>query len=268
NYLTPQAPVSADDDDNNSGSDKKCIGPVQNYVNIDTLGTPVMATYSYENKSKISFRYGAKSGSIISNAGERLNSLWFKGFNLIAPSILPINFYSFNVSYDKKNAQLNWAAQADDNLGHFIIEKSTDGVSFREIGQLPASDRVSNYNYTDAAVSSVTGLVYYRIQSREKTGEVNYSPIKIVRLSKDASASITVYPNPVQSVANLTLPFHWQNKTVLVSIYNSNGALLKNMSIKTASQTETLDFQHFSRGIYVVKAQCNDESSEQRILRN
>jgi hypothetical protein len=57
-------------------------------------------------------------------------------------------------------------------------------------------------------------------------------------------------------------------KKKLVSIYNNNGVLLKNISIKTASQTETLDFQHLSRGIYVVKALCNEESSEQRILRN
>jgi len=272
NYLTPQTPVSItnenNDADNNAGSDKKAMGPVQNYVNIDTAGTPVMATYAYEKKDMITFRYGAQSGSIISNAGERLNSLWFKAFNLTPPSTLPITFHSFAAFYDKKNAMLNWSAQADDNLGYFVIEKSTDGVSFKEIGRLQAAERLTNYNFTDVAIASATGLVYYRIQSREKTGEVNYSSIKVVRLSKDATSSITVYPNPVRNAANVTLPAAWQNKTVQVSIYNSTGILVQNKYIKTASQTETLDFQHLSKGLYVVKAQCNDESSEQRILRN
>lgn len=275
NYLAPQAAAamantssSDDDPDNAVGTDKKSLGPVQNFVNIDTLSTPVMATYTYANKDKITFRYGAKSGSIVSNAGERLNSLWFKAFNLVAPSTLPISFYSFTASYDKKNAVLNWTAQADDNMGSFIIEKSTDGNKFTSIGQVTATERMNAYNFTDVAITSATGMVYYRIQSREKTGEVNYSAIKIIKLGKETSTTISVYPSPVQSLANLTLPAAWQNKPVMVSIYNGAGSQMQTISIKAAGQTETLNLQNLSRGIYIVKAQCNGEWSEQRILKN
>ncbi len=275
NYLAPQAPntidnlFTADDDaDDKKGDDKKSLGPIQNYQNIDTSGTPVMSTYTYEDKDKITFRFGAKSGNYISNAGERLNSLWFKSFNLAAPRLLPVTFYSFNATYDKKNAQLNWSAQADENFSHFVIEKSTDGSMFQTIGKAQASMTINNYGFTDAAVTSATGVVYYRIQCVEKSGEVNYTPVKTIRLTRDVTTSLSVYPNPVQKMANLTLPASWQNKPVTVSIYSSAGVLMKNSSIKAAGQTETLDFNQLPKGMYVVKAQCSDEWAEQRILRN
>ncbi|HEY0039397.1 MAG TPA: T9SS type A sorting domain-containing protein [Flavisolibacter sp.] len=275
NYLAPQAAdvianiaEAGEDADNNKGYDKKSLGPVQNFYNIDTAGTPVMSTYTYEDKDKISFRYGAKSGSYISNAGERLNSLWFKSFSLAPPSTLPVTFYSFTASYDKKNAGLAWSAQADDKFSHFVIEKSTNGTDYQSIGKVQASSRITGYTYNDLAPASSTGVVYYRIQCVEKSGEANYSPVKIIRLSKDVTASLTVYPNPVQKMANLTLPNSWQAKPVIISLYSSAGVLVKNIAVKAASQTETLDLNQLPRGMYVVKAQCGDEWAEQRILRN
>ena len=275
NYLAPQAAETiasateaGDSPDNNTGEDKKSLGPVQNFYNIDTAGTPVMSTYTYENKDKITFRYGAKSGSYISNAGERLNSLWFKSFNLTPPSLLPVTFSSFTASYDKKNAMLNWTAQADENFSHFVVEKSTDGAAYEPVGTVTASSRIINYSLTDVAPASASGVVYYRIRCVEKTGEANYSPVKIIRLSKDVTASLRVYPNPVEKMANLTLPNSWQNKPVVVSLYSSAGILVKNIAIKAASQTETLDLSQLPKGMYVVKTQCNEEWAEQRIIKN
>jgi hypothetical protein len=275
NYLAPQSPVSLsggedddDDDDDNQSSNKKVLGPVQNFYNIDTAGTPVMAIYTYQNKESITFRYGAKSGAVISNAGERLNSLWFKAFTLTPPATLPVIFTSFTASYDKKAAFLTWNAQADELFSHFVIEKSTNGVDYKAIGEVKASISVSSYSFTDAAVASETGMAYYRIACKEKTGETSYSAIKTVRLAKEGSASVSVYPNPVYTKANLTLPQGWQAKPVLVSVYNSTGVQVKTISIRTASQTESLDVQSLPKGIYVVKLQCGEESSEQRIVKN
>lgn len=275
NYLAPQAPMVLSnlaeiltDSDNNKGSDKMSLGPVQNFYNIDTAGTPVMSTYTYEDKDMITFRYGAKSGAVISNAGERLNSLWFKAFSLTPPTLLPIVFYSFNAFYDKKNVNLNWSAQADDDFGTFAIERSVDGKNFEVVGQLAAKANRQNYTFSDAGVTSASGIVYYRIQSREKSGERNYSSIKLIRFNKEASASLAVYPNPVQRAANLTLPTSWQTKPVTVRIFNSAGMQVKNISLQAASQTESVDFSQLPAGMYVVKAQCQDQLAEQRVIKN
>lgn len=272
NYLVAQSPVSLlggdDDDDDIPSSNKRILGPVQNFYNIDTAGTPVMASFKYEQRELITFRFGAKSGAVISNAGERLNSLWFKAFTLTPPTTLPVVFTSFTAAYDKKNAFLTWHAQADELFSHFVVERSTNGIDYKAIGEVKAAISATAYNFTDAAPASETGVVYYRLVCKEKTGESSYSAIKTVRLAKEASATISVYPNPVYTKANLTLPAAWQNKPVVVLLYNSNGVQLKSTSIGTASQTETLDVQQLPKGIYVVKLQCGLESSEQRFVKN
>lgn len=279
NYLAPQAATTttaddgdatdATDDYNHVGTDKKVLGPTQNYYNIDTLGKPVMATFSYEEKDMITFRYGAKSGNVISNAGERLNSLWFKAFDLTAAApILPIHFTGFTATYQNKKALLSWTALSDEAVGSFTIERSTDGVSFQPIGQQVAHYGSFAYSFTDDQLSSVSGLVYYRIQSREKSGEVNFSAIKSIRLNKEASTSISVYPNPVRNTANVTLPAAWQNHAVQVTVFNANGSAVQSKLVKSASQTETVDMGQLPEGFYVVKALCNGQWSEQRIIKN
>ncbi|HVF96264.1 MAG TPA: T9SS type A sorting domain-containing protein [Flavisolibacter sp.] len=271
NYLAPQAPssTSSNEDDYSSGETNiKVLGPVQNFYNIDTLGTPVMATYTYQDRSSISFRYGAKSGSIISNAGERLNSLWFKAFNLAAPSLLPIKFSSFTAMYNKKKVSLNWTAQSDESLGSFVIERSTNGSSFEAISQQPALIGTSSYSFYDEQLPSAASVIYYRIRSKEKSGEVNFSPIKVIRISQEASITLSIYPNPVQRSANVTLPAAWQNKAVSIAVYNSIGSEVQRNSIKAASQTEALDLGALPGGFYVVKAVCNGQWSEQRIVKN
>lgn len=273
NYLAPQsaAAISCTYDNveyNKVGTDRKVLGPVRNFYNIDTAGTPVMATFCYTDKDMIAFRYGAKSGSVVSNAGERLNSLWFKTFTLTPPSLLPIKFSSFTATYAKKKANLTWTAQSDETLGYFVVERSIDGVNFEAVGQQPAAMGTASYSFTDEGVPATASIVYYRIQSREKSGEANFSSIKTIRLSKDASLSLSIYPNPVQHTANVTLPAAWQSQPVTVAVYNSTGIEVQRASIQAASQTEALDLGRLAKGFYVVKAVCNGQWSEQRIIKN
>lgn len=272
-YLTTQTPVNTNcvyDDPgyNKTGTDQRFLGPVRNYNNIDTLGTPVMATFSFTNKDMIAFRYGAKSGYYSSNAGERLNSLWFKAFNLAAPSTLPIHFTGFTATYNKKEVSLNWSAYSDETMGVFVVERSTDGINFQALAKQTATPGTDSYSYNDAQLSATAPVVYYRIQGKEKSGEVNYSGIKVIRLSKEAAVTVSLYPNPVQKTANLTLPAAWQGQPVTVNIYNASGVEVQRKTITAASQTEALDFGNLSKGFYVVKATCNGQWSEGRIVKN
>ena len=123
-----------DDDDDNNNYTKLIKGPVTNAINIDTAATTVMATYDYEDKDQITFKLGATSGTVISNAGERMSSLWFKAFSLAPPLvILPVRIASFSAWLDKGNVTVNWATESEVAFSHFVIEKSTDGREWKDI---------------------------------------------------------------------------------------------------------------------------------------
>lgn len=238
--------------DNGQGINKLVYGPVMNFYNIDTAGTQVMATYNYEKKDVIRFKIGAKSGSGISNAGERLNSLWFKQFSLAPPTTLPIKLNSFTTSYDKKNVMLNWSTAMEANFSHYVVERSTDGKNYSEIAVVFAygnTTQTSNYQFKDVNVASTNNVVYYRLRFVEMSKESYYSEIRIIRLSKaNEGLELSTYPNPVVDALKVTFPNSWQNKQVMLEIYNANGTKLKSAEFKNASQTEMIQFSQFSRG--------------------
>ena len=245
-------------------------GPVQNYNNIDTNGTAVMATYQYSDVDRINFRYGAKSGAYASNgSGIRLNSLWSKSFSLTPWIALPVHFAAFNVMYDKGNAAINWKASHGEELKKFVVQRSTDGKNFTDIANVFAGNTV-NYSYVDQNISSPTGVVYYRVASVDHTEETLYTSVKMIRLTKNEqqTLALSTFPNPVVNDVRITLPQAWQGKPVMLQLIAANGTIAKTIQLGAASQTENLSVSNMQKGVYVVKAICGEEAAQQRIIKN
>lgn len=271
-FTIPGVYETGDDPDDAVGADKLIQGPVQNFTNIDTAATGVMATFTYKNKDMISFRYGAKSGSIISNAGERLNSLWFKSFNLVAPATLPVKLQSFTASFDNKNVNLSWTSATEVDFSHYVVERSTDGKNYSDVALVFAYGNTAspeNYQYKDANVTSASGIIYYRLRLVEQSNEISYSSVRVIKLNKEQNAvQLITYPNPATDQVRITLPNTWQGKTVQLELYTASGIRAQSLQISNASQTESIKLSYLARGFYLVKATCNNEVAQQRIIKD
>jgi hypothetical protein len=246
-------------------------GPVENFMNIDTAATQVMATYQYNDVNFIAFRYGAQSGAVASNgAGIRLNSLWFRDFNLAPPSVLPVKLSAFSATLAKKDVSLNWTGN-EENFSHYVVQRSTDGKNFSDIAVVFANNAGSStYAYKDASVSSPTNMVFYRLLmvDNAKEGGV-YSEARVVRLSKEeGDLQLSTYPNPVANQLRVTLPASWQGKAVTLELYSANGIRMQGIQLGSASQTETVQVGQLSKGFYLVKATCENQVAQQRIVKN
>jgi hypothetical protein len=245
-------------------------GPIENFYNIDTSATQVMVTYTYLNKDRINFRYGAKSAANSSNgSGIRLNSMWGKEFNLAPWVVLPVTFSEFSVMYTAGDATVSWKATRGEALSHFVVQRSTDGKTYTDIATVFAASN-NTYSYKDHGVGSATGVVYYRVVSMDYTKESTYSTVKLIRLTKSElqTLALTTYPNPVASEVRITLPAAWQGKAVTLQLYSANGTIAKQVQVGNASQTESMGVSNFATGLYVVKATCGNETAQQRIVKN
>lgn len=246
-------------------------GPVENFINIDTAATQVMATYQYADVSTISFRYGARSGIRGSNgAGVRLNSLWFRQFNLAPPSILPVKLHNFDAFLNQKDVNLVWTAD-EENVSHYVVQQSIDGRNFSDIAIVFANNNssASTYRYKDANPSSATGSLFYRLLTLDKGKEGgSYSETRVIKLGVDAAIKLTTYPNPVTDQVRITLPASWQGKPVTIQLYNANGNLMQAMQSGSASQTETMQLGKVPKGVYLLKAMANGEVAQQQLVKN
>lgn len=250
----------------------KFLGVLTEYSGIDTTRTNVMVTNVYEDVSTITIRIGGTTTGY-ANDTRRKSSIWFKGFPYADPiSTLPVSLTSFVANLNDNKVILKWSTASEINLNHFIVERSLNGTTFNEVGMAfanGATNSNTDYLYPDNISGVASDIIYYRLKMVDIDGKVQYSSIRIIRISKneEKSISLSAYPNPVVSELRVTIPANWQNKNVIYQIFALNGKLMNSKQTANSSQTETLNTEKLSSGIYIIKAICNTESAIQKFVK-
>jgi uncharacterized repeat protein (TIGR02543 family) len=92
---------------------------------------------------------------------------------------LPVELLSFSAECASESITLKWQTASEFNSSHFEVEKSTDGLNWNTIGQLPAagnSNELLSYSFQDVAKSINT--IYYRLNQVDNDGlQKYYGPI-------------------------------------------------------------------------------------------
>ncbi len=256
-------------------SGKRFNGPTTNYTDIDTSATTVMTTNKYQNRNSFRIRTGASTTGSTS-AGSRMYSMWFKSFSYTAPliSTLPVKLSSFTAMLlnNTSKVELKWSTSMEKDASHFMIERSVDGTNFVEAGMVFAfgnSDATKNYSFTDNISSLEAKVIYYRLRSVDADGSFEYSATRIIRTAKQAENTISIltYPNPVTNELRITIPNNWQGKQVAYEVIGANGVTSKKVETGSSSQTETINVSSLATGFYVVRATCNGEIAQQKIVK-
>ncbi|MGC1244023.1 MAG: T9SS type A sorting domain-containing protein [Chryseosolibacter sp.] len=115
------------------------------------------------------------------------------GFN---PS-LPVELLYFTVTPGEETIRLSWATSMEENFYKFVIQRSADGLSFEDIGEVNGQgfdidDIVSKYAFEDEA--PLLGYNYYRLKAVDLDDASEYFGVRAIRI--DGSKKLAVYPNP------------------------------------------------------------------------
>ena len=189
-------------------------------------------------------------------------------------TLLPVKLTSFTAMLlnNTNKVDLNWTTATEINASHFVIERSIDGHTFNDAAVLFAFGNTTeqkNYQYTDKIGSINSTVIYYRLRQVDVDGKFEYSATRIIRLGSQADNSISIlaYPNPVTSELRITIPNNWQGKKVTYKIVNAFGLVSDELQAESSSQTETLNLSRLAPGLYVVKANCENQSAQQKIIK-
>jgi len=252
---------------------KRFDGPATNYKDVDTSATTVMTTNSYENTNSFRVRTGAKSTGV-SNAADRMYSLWFKAFSYQSAviSFLPVTLINWNAAYTNNNIALKWTTTEERNASHFIIERSFDGIEYSDVAMLFAagnSDINNYYTYNDKVPAGNSGIIYYRLKMVDMDGRYKTSDVRIVRIGKSADGvKILAYPNPVVNDVRITIPQNWQGKQVSYQLTNANGQVIKSYTVQYASQTEIINMEQSPAGMYIMRVINGNETAVQAVVKS
>jgi hypothetical protein len=101
---------------------------------------------------------------------------------------LPVNFTNFTALAQGKEVLLQWQTAQEQNSSHFIIQHSTDGKTYSDIGSVAAagnSTTAKNYSFRDQA--PFNGLNYYRLKETDLDGKSMYSVVRTIRFGSSAA---------------------------------------------------------------------------------
>lgn len=242
-------------------------GDPKNYnVNLSNTGTPssFSTTATISNNTSTSASIGvAASARFVQFEGTTPGT--FGGSYIIdemtvaGPLInLPIKLLDFTATnLNNQQVQLNWTTETETNNKTFEIERSTDGVTYTIIGQVPGainSSTALQYEWTDDAPAK--GKNFYRLQQVDLDGNSSYSNVDVVEIG--GVLKLSVYPNPVKDVLTILNPTGLTIREVVV--YTTSGVALSKLA-PTSTGTVQISASGWAAGLYLVKV-ITDQGSQ------
>ena len=166
--------------------------------------------------------------------------------NVIDP--LPVELLSFIAKNVNGHASLKWTTTNEvNNEGFSILHRQQDG-QFEKIGFVEASakeDQVKTYDFIHRNPGQ--GRHLYVLEQVDYDGKTERSSIREVVIG-NASADITIYPNPAKT--EVTLQGLATETESFVSLYSVSGQLIRNILVN--SQNPNIDISSVPEGVYIV----------------
>jgi hypothetical protein len=173
---------------------------------------------------------------------------------------LPIELVSFTSECIDNKTILKWETVSENNSSYFDLEKSTDGITWRVIGQVSAagnSNEHVSYSLPDYDNNSNS---YYRLNQVDLDGKNEYfGPIS-------SSCEITSFifntlPNPSKEDFYLQI-YSKEEETVTIEIQDLNGKLVHSNIYKVQNGINIFPVNSaFKNGVYYIKLIRNNNES-------
>ena len=164
-------------------------------------------------------------------------------FTYSSTSILPLELLHFSGKHQGDNNLLEWETALESNVSGIQVERSSDGVQFKVIGEeTPGNAKDNHYTYADTR--PLPGNNYYRLGFVDMDGSKTYS--KIILIKHQDLPALSLYPNPASNVIQVT-----SATDGIITIYNSAGGLVIKQPV--AKGISRINIQALPAGIYVCK---------------
>ncbi len=181
-------------------------------------------------------------------------------------SILPLQSIVLTGQYYGGKTSLHFEVQNNNQFGSFVVEYSTDEVTFTEIRTInrDSLNTTESYNYFHEINAT---KLYYRIKGKFLTGEILYSNTILLRRSEKKQL-ISVYPNPVANNRINIRFYELPTGMADVTIYDVAGSRLYynrlNANSGIISFTATASFTHGTH--YILEVRYDQVVAREQII--
>ena len=160
---------------------------------------------------------------------------------------LPVNLVSFVGTMQNCAAFLKWKTTNEINSNKYVVEISTDGISFLSVGQVISLNNTTGATYNFSYKDLRNGANFFRLKMIDNNGTFTYS--SIIMLNNTCGYSIVIGPNPVSNVVYIK----GLQKGNVVIIYNAIGQQMTQVKNIDGAFTININMENYTPGVYIIK---------------
>lgn len=187
-------------------------------------------------------------------------------------SPLPLVLSQFYAQKQTNKVVLQWVTSSEEGVKQFIVERSSDGKTYKAIGTVAAtgnSTLTQKYSFTDG--SPFMGINnFYRLLMQDADGNFKYSKMLIIKFDGQLTTEMKVNPSVLKDILQVQLPDGMKGNIGL-QIIDMNGRVIRksNLASDGSALNTTLDVSNLVKGVYVIKATgANNTTSISRFTKN
>ncbi|WP_461789066.1 T9SS type A sorting domain-containing protein [Pedobacter sp.] len=183
---------------------------------------------------------------------------------LIPGGTLPVSLIDFNATLKSSGVLVTWSTAVELNNKHFLVEKSTDGISFSTIATVNGKGNTqekSSYQFTDV---NFFQSAYYRLTQEDLNGTkiVYQDLIKYVKTLGEAE-KVAVYPNP--TAASVFVKSNEAKNGLTAKLMDLTGRVLESKTT-TGRQLE-FNLTQLPKGTYLVQSKDDKGTFTEKVIK-
>jgi len=162
---------------------------------------------------------------------------------------------------------LTWVTAMEENVSHFDVMRSTNGLKWSKVGEVLAAgdtNEETKYNFIDSKVYSKNGKTehyYYKLNMVEKDGSSAFSDVRQVTFDSDVvveAAELTVFPNPTSTQFTVS----WENfqENSRYELIDGLGRVVR--SSKVIDSETQFSVEDLANGLYFIRAMVGNTTMD------
>ena len=170
----------------------------------------------------------------------------------VTGTMLPVELASFTATKDNNSSLLQWRTLSEINNSHFIVQRSTNGNRFDDIGEVAGAGTTNvpqDYTFIDDAPEN--SFNYYRLKQMDYDGAFEYSPVRVIDFrTHNTDNTLVVYP----TLANESIHIVSSLNTIEDGqIYDMVSRKIVDFVFDPQSQPSIVNIRDLPAGHYIVR---------------
>ncbi len=191
-------------------------------------------------------------------------------FTVSAPT--PVKMGNMTGRLDAQGrAALAWTTYAEEQNKGFEVQRSADGFSFAQVGQLPSqapggnSTEKHDYQFTDPA--PVAERAFYRLRQVDLDGKGSYSNVVFLAVKGENDLQLHLHPNPVKDKLNIHIAGKI-GKNASIDLIDINGKVLQTkIPDPDNAQMTVFDMSKMQPGAYLVQYKDDNQDITKKVTK-